>query len=63
MSKRFLWRLKIVFYMLTVRKISVPVMQTRVAKRSIKDNFEVKATVIVIMMHRMSCLSILFFKS
>ena len=47
----------------TVRKISVPVMQTRVAKRSIKDNFEVKAMTMVVMMHRISCLSILFFKS
>ena len=63
MSNKFFCRLKIVFCMLTVRKISVPVTQIKVARRRIKLSFEVKATDIVAMMHRIICLSILFFNS
>ena len=51
------------FCMLTVRKISVPVTQIKVARRSMKLSFEVKATDMVAMMHKISCLLILFFNS
>ena len=47
----------------TVKKISVAVMQTRVPKRSANDSFELKATTMIVMMNKISCLSVLFFKS
>ena len=47
----------------TVKKISVAVMQTRVPKRSANDSFELKATTMIVMMDRIICFSILFFKS
>ena len=47
----------------TVKKMSVAVMQTRVAKRSANDNFELRATTMIVMMDRITCFSILFFKA
>ena len=49
--------------MLTVRKMRVAVMITRVTKSNPNDNFELNATVIVTIIDRMICFSILFFKA
>ena len=47
----------------TVKKMNVDVMQTRVQKSNANDNFELSATTIVVMMDRIICFSILFFKA
>ena len=63
MVNKLRWRFKIISCIVTVRKISMPVMITSVVKSNPNDNFELSATTIVKMMEITICFLILFFKA